>query len=868
MDRWLLVGRVEEQAHITEVIADPEQSGILVAGRPGVGKTRLLREVLEAVPGCHVELVTATDSARPLPFGACAHLLPEDLGSIDRIDLLAVIGRQLVRRARGRPVVLAVDDIHLLDALSAALVHHVATARLATVLLTLRSGEVAPDAVARLHRDGIVSRLELQPISRNEFDELVDGALGGPTEGLTLDRIWAVTEGNVLFARELIGDALSAGTLAPDHGVWRWSGGLGVAPRLRETVATHLGGLGDSERGFLELLSVGEPLSLATVQSLKPGVSVPDLERRGLLAIERSDARTVVRLGHPLFGETLRATMPESLRRQINHDLAEYLASAVDQDAGDPLRLALLREAAGETADPRLLTEAARNANLVSDYRLAERLARASVLGGDGFGAQLELGRALLGQNRHQEAEAVVKPLVGHEPSDTERERLANIYTDAVGFGLGRIDEAVEIFKATEAAVTDPAIRALLQCHRAALLTLATRFAEAAELGMTALASVDDERIRVRSLTSVGLSLVMTGRINDALSLVDDAFEPALRLADQLPQAPVWAISTRCSALFFAGRVAEGLRLLDAALGSVPNIPVELMAQGNAYRGRYLLYQGRVRTAARLLGDAAVILRHNRGLEPSWCLALASEAHALLGHHHEAAAAAAEAVNLDRAEIEGFRPDELRALAWVDAQDDRTSSAIDQLWAAADLAASQGNRGFELLALHDLIRLGEHRAAGRTLELATQVDGDLSLAIASHATAVLSAQAVDLERAAESFVRIGSLLVAAELWATASAARQREGLAARAAEAARHSADLVKQCEGARTPPLGWAVSRVPLTRRERETAKLAASGASNAQIARDLSVSVRTVEGHLYAAFAKLGVTHRNQLLETLEPD
>jgi DNA-binding CsgD family transcriptional regulator len=42
----------------------------------------------------------------------------------------------------------------------------------------------------------------------------------------------------------------------------------------------------------------------------------------------------------------------------------------------------------------------------------------------------------------------------------------------------------------------------------------------------------------------------------------------------------------------------------------------------------------------------------------------------------------------------------------------------------------------------------------------------------------------------------------------------------------------------------------------------LAAAGLSNRQIADRLSVSVRTVEGHLYRIFAKLGIEHRDQLI------
>ena len=130
-------------------------------------------------------------------------------------------------------------------------------------------------------------------------------------------------------------------------------------------------------------------------------------------------------------------------------------------------------------------------------------------------------------------------------------------------------------------------------------------------------------------------------------------------------------------------------------------------------------------------------------------------------------------------------------------------------------------------------------------------------------TAEVFAQA--LESAARGYEAISSYLTAAELWAQVATSRQSEGLRAKAAQANRKSAELSDRCEGARTHPLGWAVDPVPLSRREREIATLAAQGATNAQIAAELSVSVRTVETHLYHAFAKLGVAERSQLSDAL---
>ena len=57
----------------------------------------------------------------------------------------------------------------------------------------------------------------------------------------------------------------------------------------------------------------------------------------------------------------------------------------------------------------------------------------------------------------------------------------------------------------------------------------------------------------------------------------------------------------------------------------------------------------------------------------------------------------------------------------------------------------------------------------------------------------------------------------------------------------------------------------MPLTEREREIVTLAARGLSNRAIAERLVVSVRTVEGHVYNASAKLGMTNRSEFATVL---
>lgn len=861
MDGWPLVGRVEEQRFISDVIADPDRSGILLAGRAGVGKTRLIREVLRSTPDHHIEWVTASESMRPLPFGALAYLLPRSLQDVAQMDLLGVLGEGIQRRAEGRPVVLAVDDVHLLDGLSAGFVEYAVTRGLATVLLTLRSGSALPDAVENLCRSDI-PRLELQALSRSEFDEMLEGALDGIVEAVSLERMWETTRGNVLFARELIADILEAGELRQIHGVWRWAGGVGQAPRLRGAIAGRLDGLTEPGRRFLEVLSVGEPLLLGVAEQLTTDGILIDLERRGLLGVEGQEAPSV-RFTHPLFGEILRAQMPTLLRRQISRQLAHVLRLKAGRTPADLLKLAVLWQGSGEMVDPVILAESAYVANQLSDHALAETLSVAALEQEPSFLAELELGWSLLQLGRFEEAAVRLTSLVGNEPDDDGRARLADAVSLTIGSGLGRVEDASALMAEIETSATELTTRLLIQCHRAHLHAFFCQYSKAIELGMDAMRAVDDDRIFVRSLTSVASSLVMLGRTDEALSLTDTGLECALRVRTELPRAPSWAVSSRCSALAFAGRAPEALELLEFAL-SLSGVPTEQRVLANGYRARFLLLEGKAASAARTLKEAALRMRTDPGYG-AWCLALLAEAEALLGHRTAAEAARTEALSLPGNDRLSVFVDQRRALAWVDAQSGRLTEAIEELWAAADMALERTERSFELIILDDLLRLGDERAAGRAQDASAAVDGRLGRAVGLHAHAVMSGRGLDFDAAASAFAEMNSSLIASELWASASAAYRHEGLQARSTKAAKRSHESTDLCEGARVQPISWPDRVEPLSRRQREVALLAAQGASNVEIANALCLSVRTVESHLYAAFAKLGLTTREELPSAL---
>src|SRR5947199_7297787 len=127
---WPLVGREAEQAFVATSIRSGTSAGVVLAGEPGVGKTRLAQEAVREAQeeGCTAVWAIATQAGASIPFSPFAHLLPETPGlPTTRLELLRLIGERLRTNARGRRLLVAVDNAHLLDDASAALVHQVCT---------------------------------------------------------------------------------------------------------------------------------------------------------------------------------------------------------------------------------------------------------------------------------------------------------------------------------------------------------------------------------------------------------------------------------------------------------------------------------------------------------------------------------------------------------------------------------------------------------------------------------------------------------------------------------------------------------------------------------------------------------------------
>ncbi|WP_217921548.1 LuxR C-terminal-related transcriptional regulator [Miltoncostaea oceani] len=863
---WPITGRQDELGIIAAALTRAS-GGVIVSGPAGVGKTRLAAEAARIARsrGLVVGWVRATASSRAIPLGAVAALLDASETAGEGVDLLGRVRRSLAARAAGRRMLLCVDDGHLLDEASAALVHLLVVTGDALVVMTVRAGHAMPDALQALGKDEHCVVVDLEELTPVAMARLLEDVLAAPVDGRSREALWALTRGNPLFLREVVRLGRTDGTLARDDGVWRWRGRLSPGARLADVVGVRVDGLTPVERTVLELVAVAGQLG---VDALAPAEAdaLSRLEDAGLVSRRRDERRSLVEVAHPLHAEAVVAQMAGGRRDALHARLAEDVESRGARRGGDQLRVAVWRLEAGGGGST-LFQQAAAQALAALDPALAERLARAAIRRDGGFGAHLLLGRALAAQGMADESADLLARLIDDAPGDDGRVAAAIGAAGNLFWARGGPDEAGALLEAVGRRVASRSARDRIEAEQVRLLAASGRPAEALATAGPLLArrGVADV-VRVRAATGAAEALLTCGRISRALEVVDENLPAARGERHELPQAEVVLLGLRGLALRHAGRLVEATRSSEALyrsmLGRGSALPsaVEGISLASIWLAR-----GRVGTASRLFRESAVLLRDAD--------AVGMRAVALAGVAQAAAQGGDTLASRDAvAELDdtllGHRAFSVEldlARAWSAASDGERTRAGAILTAAAAEARAGGRSVHAVQALHALARLGGAASAAPDLAvLAEGVEGPFAATAAAHAAALARGDADGLEAVAESLAGIGSVLVSAETWLAAAAAHSRDGREARARAAATRGAHLLRRCEGAAPPTLPDAPAE-DLTRREHEIAVLAAAGLSSREIAGRLVISVRTVDNHLLRVYRKLGVSGRRALADLL---
>jgi ATP/maltotriose-dependent transcriptional regulator MalT len=241
--------------------------------------------------------------------------------------------------------------------------------------------------------------------------------------------------------------------------------------------------------------------------------------------------------------------------------------------------------------------------------------------------------------------------------------------------------------------------------------------------------------------------------------------------------------------------------------------------------------------------------------------ALAAQAEAARGDAEAAAAALRRAEEAYGPQVAVFLPELELARAWERACVGDTSAARMHALRAAQVARQSGMDAVEMRALHTAVRFDDGSQAERLGELAATLNTVMAEAIAEHARGLVDHDGDVLDAAADRFAELGAVALAADAAAQAAREHARTGQRGKETKSSTRAHGLASQHE-IRTPAVHSVTQPLPITAREREIVMLAAAGLSNREIAERLSVSVRTVEGHVYRIFAKLGIERREQLI------
>ena len=262
---WRTVPRGQSLGLLESTLKSKNRLGAVLAGSAGVGKTVLARHAVDRFAqrhgGVSVHWRPAPRRRSQIPFGAFSHLV-DVAGVGDSPTLLRSARASLLKRG-GQGLLLAIDDAHHLDNLSATLVHQLALTGSARFVITVGTGEQAPMRSRRCGRTGCStgwmwsrSMSRRQKICWRRY-------LAVPMETSSAGAVFTASQGNPLYLRHLDRKRHWFGRFAPG----RWH--LAIARPYRAVGRTFrldwpaLDALPRAVTSVLEYLAVEEPLELA-----------------------------------------------------------------------------------------------------------------------------------------------------------------------------------------------------------------------------------------------------------------------------------------------------------------------------------------------------------------------------------------------------------------------------------------------------------------------------------------------------------------------------------------------------------------------------------------------------------------------------
>lgn len=895
-DAAILIGRSGVVKDVVHCLRDEGRPGALILGGAGSGKTVVVKAVLAELHGQgSIIRLTGTQALASVQFGALAPYLA---GLPDHdLDSSSAVLAAVTAALRSEPVLtlFVIDDAQYLDRGTTRLLAQAVATGAARLLAACRPGTQVPDEFLALWSDGVVAKFDLAPLSRAEVHQLCEQVLHADVSPWVSELFASATEGNPYMLTSLIEHSRATGALAKRRGTWF----LLAPPDLGDVPAAdlldhHLRSMSDEEKTAAAVVALAGPLSLGQILRFSSPRSVDALEGAGIITVSREPDR-IVRPASPLIGEIIRRRVPAGrsaglrasllalpwagkvLPDAVLNQLRWALDSGADPPAGDLLEGAIAANAgldtdtarrAAEAIGPGPLRSEARLQLAYSDYILGRRADAADWLRAAQplrYGRASYLAALLAGRLKDLTAGLDV-PLA---PTETDAQPpgpgpdepgaadaagpnpAAPVGPDAAGPGAVR-----------QSAWLSPGVGL---ASALALEDWDGRTAELAERLQAVLAAADNiPDIRIPAASRLAEAWMAEGRVLAALGLGREAWHAARADGLALPLSYEDVLARHCLALARAGEWEELATVLD---DYASGMPTRLLYSGgllHLMRGYSRLRQGRVpESLAELLLAVEELLIADPWQVLAFGRALAAYAAAAAGQIDEAVEQAQAFRTADYRAPETLR---LLAEAYCTAAEQGTGgdsgAARRELARLADEAQRQGLRTVETDIRRLAVRAGDTGAAEQLAASSAALEGPEARLLHTYALSVAAGDSPALMDLSDQAMNAGHLLLALE--AAQQAAQllrdDPEKWKLTAVQRKVHHRMVAAGMSG--QLDIVHGENHAELTARESEILDLVAGGATNAEIAARLTLSQRTVEGHLYRIFGKLGVSRRGELL------
>ncbi len=859
---WPFLGRDREIADVVaEVIGPTVRHGVLLRGAAGVGKTTLARAVATDLEARGIETIECHGSASlaTIAFGALAPLLAklrvtpsDDAGRHHGPGDATFLAATCDALASSTGTALLVDDVAHADTGSIAVIRAAVLLTGLPVLLTARSTDPLPPLIAGLADEGLLEVIELEGLDRDASDAVLEHALGGPIDPATARQLHETSQGNPLFLRELVRGAAANGQIvAGPHG---YVTGPVPSSRLIELLGDRVERADADEHRVLELLAAAQPLPM---RSLGPRDVIDRLESDGMVTVDGPATAMLVRLGHPIYDEVIRAATPTARWYDRLRDAAELLRCEAPGDDEALLRAVDLEIRCGAAVATPDLVRAARRAAALLDHEMVLTLADHLIEAGTSSVGQQLRGSARSSLGLAREAEKSLTLALALATTDDEVTRAAQALAQHLAVRVGRADEALDVLDQATGRITDPGWIAFLDADRARWAILAGRATTfARDVEQTGAA-------RLNTLMVEALVNLMDGHLATANRAIDDALALATAHRDLVSHSVELLTLSRCISAVFGGNLPAALELARtemATAGARNDEPIGMWAYALSLAS---LHAGRV-TDALDWSDLAVprlAWRDFTGLHPT-AVAVRATALAQLGRVGDARRTLAQPELADAGD--GWSAIQAgQARAWCAVAEGRPDEGAETAAAAGRDGMDNGQLYLGALTCYAAVRFGRAEPVAEHLEWArSQGEGPLLATFDRHARGLIDQDPGGLVGTSTELASIGMTTAAAEALEQASMIHRRQGDSEGARRLHLRANHLLRD---AHLAPIG-AMTASALTTREREIAVLAAQRHRSRQIADALGLSVRTVDNHLARVYRKLDVASRDDLPDALD--